>query len=594
MLRLSCIIMLAACALRLSAQETLQVPLHYPSIQAAINAAKDGDTVLVGPGTYAENISFKGKLITLKSERGAEKTIIDGGRKAPVVRFTGPESSNTVLDGFTITNGRGASSKVDELRPIAEAGGIQMTGSASPAIKRCVIVRNDGGDGENVTAGKRTKGVASGKLAGHGGPGAVALTGGAVLMDCEISGNTGGDGGAVLGLEGDDDRGYRAGVGGAGAVAAVTSGAAPRIVRTRMSANAGGKGGTGSSGGIGGPGAFDFSRAAVTATIRDGQISRNLGGGSAMNGGPGAGSLGGATIMNTLIVENRGGAATAPKSVGGSGALDIAGGRVLHLTISANNGGQSPARPGTGGVRAGGKSEIVNSIIYANLSGAGVTSSMSLETAAVVDARAAIIQAATVAGAMDRDPMFVGSGDYRLKPGSPCIDKGTPSGAGILRDVVDRPRQLGVAPDLGAYEFDFGFPAYHGTSEDFILETSINGKTNYYDIVHEAVGGDSVTLTLRSPGGRFTGSFPVLVAQHWQDTAPGSFARYPELRVGPGAIVAYDGIAQGKSIGPAFKLDYKIPMELVGWRLRFQGLAPSPTAENAIFAATDAHEIVVR
>src|SRR5678810_1434128 len=67
----------------------LAVPSKYPSIQAAIDSAAPGDTVLVAPGRYYENIRFKGKGIVVASQfsrsRDAtdiERTIIDGSRPA--------------------------------------------------------------------------------------------------------------------------------------------------------------------------------------------------------------------------------------------------------------------------------------------------------------------------------------------------------------------------------------------------------------------------------------------------------------------------------------------------------------------------------
>ncbi|MGE5303950.1 MAG: hypothetical protein ACM3TN_11595, partial [Alphaproteobacteria bacterium] len=46
---------------------TIHVPADQPTIQAAINSAVNSDTVLVAPGTYVENINFRGKAITVIS-----------------------------------------------------------------------------------------------------------------------------------------------------------------------------------------------------------------------------------------------------------------------------------------------------------------------------------------------------------------------------------------------------------------------------------------------------------------------------------------------------------------------------------------------
>ena len=53
----------------------IQVPSQYPTIQAAIDASQDGDVIIVQPGTYAENINFNGKAITLSSMNPLDSTI---------------------------------------------------------------------------------------------------------------------------------------------------------------------------------------------------------------------------------------------------------------------------------------------------------------------------------------------------------------------------------------------------------------------------------------------------------------------------------------------------------------------------------------
>jgi hypothetical protein len=83
----------------------LLVPAEYLSIQAAINAASAGDTVLVSPGIYYENLDFKGKAITVASVAGPQATIVDGQHSGAVVNFSSGEGPDSVIKGFTIQNG---------------------------------------------------------------------------------------------------------------------------------------------------------------------------------------------------------------------------------------------------------------------------------------------------------------------------------------------------------------------------------------------------------------------------------------------------------------------------------------------------------
>src|SRR5262244_2225593 len=119
-----------------AAQATINVPSDQSSIQAAIIAAHNGDTVLVAPGKYTENLNFNGKAITVTSSGGAPVTVIDGGGNGSVVTFDSGENSQAVLNGFTIQNGSAGSNT-----PQTQGGGIYIF-SASPTVTNNVIQNN--------------------------------------------------------------------------------------------------------------------------------------------------------------------------------------------------------------------------------------------------------------------------------------------------------------------------------------------------------------------------------------------------------------------------------------------------------------------
>jgi len=83
----------------------LEVPGDHHLIQGAIDMAVDGVTICVAPGTYFETIDFGGKAVHLLGVEGATETIIDADLDGEVVRFTNAEGPDTVLEGFTLTNG---------------------------------------------------------------------------------------------------------------------------------------------------------------------------------------------------------------------------------------------------------------------------------------------------------------------------------------------------------------------------------------------------------------------------------------------------------------------------------------------------------
>ncbi|MEQ8766069.1 MAG: hypothetical protein RL885_19280 [Planctomycetota bacterium] len=103
----------------------------FCSIQTAIATSVTGDTIIVRPGLYAENLDFLGKDITVRAETGYFETFIDGSGNGSVVRFVSGEGPGAILQGFKIFNG----GFVDE------GGGIFCVDS-SPTIRNCFITDN--------------------------------------------------------------------------------------------------------------------------------------------------------------------------------------------------------------------------------------------------------------------------------------------------------------------------------------------------------------------------------------------------------------------------------------------------------------------
>jgi len=128
----------------------INVPADIDSIQGGIDMAVDGDTVLVQPGTYLENINFDGKKITVGSlflttyeKSYISKTIINGNRRGSVFTFNGGEDSTTVLSGFTITNGAGGAGCGGFCSCFYYGGGISCYES-SPKLTNLLITGNSG------------------------------------------------------------------------------------------------------------------------------------------------------------------------------------------------------------------------------------------------------------------------------------------------------------------------------------------------------------------------------------------------------------------------------------------------------------------
>jgi len=90
-----------------SLADTILVPEDYSTIQEAIDAASDGDEIVVGPGSYAGSINTLGKAIQLRSTGGADVTAISADPESAVVTIREGEGPDTIIEGFGITGGTG-------------------------------------------------------------------------------------------------------------------------------------------------------------------------------------------------------------------------------------------------------------------------------------------------------------------------------------------------------------------------------------------------------------------------------------------------------------------------------------------------------
>ena len=113
----------------------LRVPQDFGTIQHAIDAAIDGDIVLVSDGVYRglgnKDLNLRGKAITLRSEAGPKKCIIDCQNFGRAFYFHTNETKETRIDGFTITNAWSI-----------WGAGIYCRHGANPTITNCILKEN--------------------------------------------------------------------------------------------------------------------------------------------------------------------------------------------------------------------------------------------------------------------------------------------------------------------------------------------------------------------------------------------------------------------------------------------------------------------
>jgi hypothetical protein len=149
----------------------IHVPQDYPTIQEAIDAASDGDQIIVGQGVFEESINTLGKAIHLIGSEPPGTTYLHPGKEpSSIITIESGEGNDTIIENFTIMFGQGT----------PQPGGFTIGGAilirnASPTILNC-----------NINAGTATYG------------GAIDVENGSpVITGCEFYGNVASIGGAI-------------------------------------------------------------------------------------------------------------------------------------------------------------------------------------------------------------------------------------------------------------------------------------------------------------------------------------------------------------------------------------------------------------
>lgn len=372
---------------------TLEVGISgytYKSIQSAIDATKNGDTVLVHDGTYVENINFNGKEITVRSENGTETTIIDGSNPvdlnyASVVIFASGETRNSIIDGFTLTKGSGTNTGSGFFY-----GGGVFCDNPSFLINNCKIIDNSAREGGGIFS-----------------LGSISIT------NCTISNNTATsyNGGGVNFF-----------------------GGAPVISNCLITNNKA----VGNGGGIACPNGSP--RPVITGC----NISKN----TARNGGGiyfGYTYFSPVPITNCVIAKN-----TALDDGGGIYCSSSFSLTIKNCTINDNVSGLY----GGGITGSGSSSvKIINSILWENAANFGNAIYLYFGASATA-IHSDIEGGYFGTGNINADPLYLGIGtdNYYLQLNSPCIDTGISAEAPI-NDIYGNIRPYGSGYDMGAYEY---------------------------------------------------------------------------------------------------------------------------------------------
>ena len=476
----------------LLAQTTINVGpgQAYTTIQSGIDAASNGDTVLVAPGTYNENIDFKGKAITVTSSGGAAVTVIDGGSRGPAVTFKSGETAAAVISGFTIQHGG------DFGNSELPGNGNLYISNSTPTIRNNTITL---GDCWGIESNESAPLIQDNTISATQDHGDCSFGGGAaIIVWGGINGynQTGVNSGRIIGntIENNVESGLEDAGGNGGAGIAVWGGTLlimGNIIRNNAS-----------PGGSGGAINFVSSEGTIIAQNLIYGNSAGCGGGAIATDGQGE------YIVNNTIVDNSG-----ERDAGYSECANIA--QIYP----------SPDSYGTDNPR----DIFINNIISGSTSYPAVNCSWfdgspseaiqpTFENNILYNAGGPFFGSycVDVSGKYNNvsaDPQFVNpaAGDYHLKSTSPAIDTGqngvqqtflAMTGQNFSNDFDGKARVQdatgkGCIIDIGAYEYP-GSVSTCGLAVTETLTSSLN----------PAVAGQSVTFTaqLTSASGTPTGN----------------------------------------------------------------------------------------
>ncbi len=466
---------------------TLQVDADglagFKTIQDAVEAARDGDTIVLNPGTYAGpgncDIDLQGKAVAITGADPldpniVETTVIDcgGTAKEPHRGFYVANCNGAAISGLTIVNG------------LAPAGGAVFCLNSMLTLTRCRILDNA------ALAGDENADV-------NGGPGGGLYGEGSLIevVGCLIANNVAGDGAASADRQG--------GAGGSGGgIYSVDSTLA--VLASTITGNAAGNGGPGTANGQGGHGGGLYAdMVAVERSIITGNTAGNgadsdrglkdTGGQGGDGGGVYCDSL---EITNSLVAGNQSGKGGAADLLG-SGVHGSGGGIwcysgfvnlctvVDNVVHESDSDIKSPSAPSVGlgaGIFCTHRTTVANSILWDNapdqIAGneceglfycavAGevclaIQGNLSLDPSFVRPGAWVDIRDANVAVApTDPNALWL-AGDYHLQADSPCIDAGDPDYRADLDeiDLDGNARVADGAMDIGAYEFQSLVPVY--------------------------------------------------------------------------------------------------------------------------------------